>query len=154
MRLSKKTDYALRVLFDLVERWGRGPVSMNELARKNDVPKRFLEHIMLDLKKQGWVASSPGRKGGYVLAQAPERITMGSVVRYFDGVLAPIGCVSVSRNEPCTQSATCRFRRVLLDIRNMTARYMDNATLARVFANQPVSQREVFSLEMADGEGI
>jgi Rrf2 family protein len=98
MKLSKKADYALRVLFDLVERVGQGPVPMNELAKRNDVPKSFLEHIMLDLKEQGWVESTPGRKGGYVLAQDPERITMGQVVRHFDGLMAPIGCVSVARN--------------------------------------------------------
>jgi Rrf2 family protein len=127
---------------------------MSDLARGNDVPKRFLEHIMLDLKKQGWVASSPGRKGGYVLAKDPMQITMGQVVRFFDGVLAPIGCVSVAHNEPCSQSPTCRFRRVLLDIRNLTARYMDDATLASVYANQPVSNQEVFSLALIGGEGI
>jgi Rrf2 family protein len=148
MKLSKKTDYALRVLFTLVERRGQGPVSMTELAKTNEVPKRFLEHIMLDLKKKKWVASTPGRKGGYVLAQDPERITMGQVVRYFDGILAPIGCVSVSCHEPCSQSPSCRFRRVLLEIRNMTARYMDSATLADVHANKPVNDNEVFSLEL------
>lgn len=154
MKLSKKTDYALRVLFTLVDRWGQGPVSMSELAKVNDVPKRFLEHIMLDLKERGWVASSPGRKGGYVLVQSPERITMGQVVRHFDGIMAPIGCVSVSRNQPCSQSPTCRFRRVLLDVRNMTAKYMDNATLAQVATYQPVTNQEVFALEFTGGDGI
>jgi Rrf2 family protein len=154
MRLSKKTDYALRVLFTLVERRGQGPVSMTDLAKTNDVPKRFLEHIMLALKRKKWVASSTGRKGGYVLAQDPEHITMGQVVRHFDGILAPIGCVSVSKNEPCNQSSACRFRRVLLEIRDMTARYMDNATLARVYANEPVTHREVFSLPLIGGDGI
>ena len=100
MKLSKKTDYALRVLFTLVGHWGQAPVSMTELARRNDVPKRFLEHIMLELKKQGWVASAPGRKGGYRLARDPEQITMGQVVRHFDGVLAPIGCVSQTASPP------------------------------------------------------
>jgi Rrf2 family protein len=121
MKLSRKTDYALRVLFTLVERWGQSQISMTELARRNDVPKRFLEHIMLDLKEQGWVASSPGCKGGYVLARPPEQVTMGQIVRHFDGVLAPIGCVSVSDYQPCSQSPTCRFRRVLLEVRNLTA---------------------------------
>jgi Rrf2 family protein len=115
MRLSKKSDYALRVLFDLVEHRGRGPVSMNDLAKRNDVPKRFLEHIMLELKKEGWVESFPGRKGGYQLAQDPEKITMGQVVRRFDGVLAPIGCVSVSHPVRCSQESTCRFRRSARD---------------------------------------
>jgi Rrf2 family protein len=154
MRLSRKTDYALRVLMTLVDRWGQGPISMNELARANDVPKKFLEHIMLDLKSQGWVASSPGRTGGYVLSLPPERITLGQVVRHFDGILAPVGCVSISNFEACSQSSTCRFRRVLLDIRNATAEHMDNATLAQVARNEPVTDREVFSLELIGGDGI
>lgn len=154
MKLSKKTDYALRVLFTLMERRGQGPVSMAELAQRNDVPKRFLEHIMLDLKKQGWVASTPGCKGGYVLADDPERITMGQVVRYFDGILAPIGCVSVAHHEPCSQATSCRFRRVLLEVRNYTSAFMDRATLAQVYANAPVAAEEVFAPEFVAGEGI
>jgi Rrf2 family protein len=154
MKISKKTDYALRVLFALVDHRGHGPVSMNVLARQNDVPKRFLEHIMLELKKKGWVASAPGRKGGYVLARDPAEITMGQAVGHFDGVLAPIGCVSVTHHQPCSQSPTCRFRRVLLEIRNLTAQYIDSATLAGVHGNLPVNVQEVFSLEVAAGEGI
>jgi Rrf2 family protein len=84
MQLSKKTDYALRALFTLVEHYGRGPIPIRELARRNDVPKPFLEHIMLDLKKMGWVESTAGKAGGYILAKPPEKITMGEVVRYFD----------------------------------------------------------------------
>jgi Rrf2 family protein len=154
MKLSRKADYALRVLFALVERQGEGPISMNELAKKNDVPKRFLEHIMLELKSEGWVASSPGRTGGYVLAQPPERITLGQVVRHFDGILAPVGCVSISSFETCSQSSSCRFRRLLLEIRNLTASHMDNATLAQVARNEPVTDREVFNLELIGGDGI
>jgi Rrf2 family protein len=138
----------------LVDHWGEQPLSMNYLAAKNDVPKRFLEHIMLDLKEQGWVESSPGRKGGYVLAMAPGRITMGQVVRHFDGLMAPIGCVSVTRNEPCTQAGLCRFRRVFLDIRNLTANYLDNTTLAQITATMPVGDHEIFALELVAGDGI
>lgn len=154
MRLSKKTDYALRALFTLVEHHGRGPIPIRELARRNDAPKRFLEHIMLELKELGWVDSLAGKRGGYVLTRSPDRISMGQVVRHFDGVLAPIGCVSVSHYERCTQEPVCRFRRVLLDARNATARMMDQATLASVFAGKPVSNREVFAEEFASGAGI
>ena len=129
-------------------------MSMAQLARRNDVPKKFLEHIMLDLKEQGWVESSPGRHGGYVLAVSPERITMGQVVRHFDGLMAPIGCVSVTRNRPCTQSYRCRFRRVFLEVRNLTAKYLDNLTLARVAGMEAVGDHEVFALELVAGDGI
>jgi Rrf2 family protein len=100
------------------------------------------------------VESSPGRHGGYILATAPERITMGQVVRHFDGLMAPIGCVSVSRNEPCNQSHRCRFRRVFLEVRNLTAQYLDNLTLAEIAGIDPVGDQEVFSLELVAGDGI
>ena len=69
MRVSKKTDYALRALFTLVDHFGGAPIPIRELARRNDVPKRFLEQIMLELKAQGWVDSTAGIRGGYMLAK-------------------------------------------------------------------------------------
>ncbi len=153
MRISKKTDYALRALFTLVDHYGNGPIPIRELARRNDVPKRFLEQIMLDLKAQGWVKSLAGIRGGYVLAKKPEKITMGEVVRHFDGILAPIGCVSVTGYERCSQEPVCKFRRIFLDARNYVAGAMDRATLGEVARGLPVTRREV-SAGFTGGEGI
>ena len=114
MRVSKRTDYALRALFTLVDHYGGAPIPIRELARRNDAPKRFLEQIMLALKAQGWVDSSAGIRGGYLLAKNPAKITMGEVVRHFDGILAPIDCVSVTGYKRCSQEPVCRFRRVFL----------------------------------------
>lgn len=154
MQLSMKTDYALRALMTLVEAHGRGPIPIRELARRNDVPKRFLEQIMLDLKKLGCVDSLPGKAGGYFLARRPTEITMGEVVRHFDGYLAPIACVSVVGYQKCTQEAFCRFRRLFLNIRNHVARVMDESTLADVFSGAPVHDSEVASPGCMDGDGI
>ena len=154
MKLSRKSDYALRALFTLVASRGRGPISIRVLAEKNDIPRRFLEQIMLDLKSRGWVNSIPGRDGGFELAKDPEQITMGEIVRHFDGILAPISCVSTSHYEPCSQEGSCRFRRVMLDIRNYIARLMDGATLASVFSATLVRRDEVFSREIMYGDGI
>ena len=153
MRVSRKTDYALRALFTLVDHYGGTPIPIRELARRNDVPKRFLEQIMLALKSQGWVESTAGIRGGYVLARNPEKITMGEVVRYFDGILAPIDCVSVTGYQRCTQESLCRFRRVFFDARNYVADLMDRSTLADVAKNLPVSKKEVTS-GFIGGEGI
>lgn len=150
MRLSRRSDYALRALFALASRYGEGPISIREIATKNDVPKKFLEQIMLELKSQGWVRSIPGRIGGFELAVPPDRLSMGQVVRFFDGILAPIGCVSSSHYEACSQEPFCRFRRVLLDIRNFTTQLMDKATLASVLRGEPVRREEVFTA----GDGI
>jgi Rrf2 family protein len=153
MWVSKKTDYALRALFTLVDHYGGTPIPIRELARRNDVPKRFLEQIMLDLKTQGWVSSEAGIRGGYVLAKSPAKITMGEVVRHFDGILAPIECVSVAGYQRCSQEPVCRFRRVFLDVRNYVAGVMDRSTLADVAKSSPVSKQEI-SGSFAGGEGI
>ena len=154
MRVSKKTDYALRALFTLVEYFGRGPIPIRELSRRNDVPKKFLEQILLAMKKRGWVESLPGLRGGYVLAKKPDKITLGEVVRHFDGILAPIACVSVSAYQRCSQEPVCRFRRVFLNARNYVATLLDHATLADVAKGMPVGRPEVFTPEFAGGEGI
>lgn len=153
MRISKRTDYALRALFTLVDHHGGAPIPIRELARRNDVPKRFLEQIMLALKSQGWVDSTAGVRGGYVLAKPPAKITMGEVVRHFDGILAPIDCVSVTGYKRCSQESLCRFRRVFFDARNFVASLMDRATLADVAKGLPLAKHEV-SAGFIGGEGI
>src|SRR5271154_2764150 len=153
MWVSKKTDYALRALFTLVDHFGGSPIPIRELARRNDVPKKFLEQIMLQLKAQGWVKSEAGIRGGYLLAKNPAKITMGEVVRHFDGILAPIDCVSVTGYKRCSQEPVCRFRRVFLDARNYVAGLMDKTTLAEVSKGLPVSKWEISSGFMG-GEGI
>ncbi|MBI3394973.1 MAG: Rrf2 family transcriptional regulator [Spirochaetia bacterium] len=154
MRISKKTDYALRAIFTLVENHGGEPIPIGEIAKRNKIPKRFLEHILLDMKGRGWVDSVPGKLGGYLLAKDPKEITMGQIVRLFDGVLAPIACVSISHYESCTQESVCRFRRLMMNVRNTVAGLMDKATLASVFAESIVTRREVLDLSFVGGDGI
>ena len=153
MRISKKTDYALRALFTLVDHHGGAPIPIRELARRNDVPKRFLEQIMLGLKSQGWVDSTAGIRGGYFLAKNPAKITLGEVVRHFDGILAPIDCVSVTGYQRCSQESVCRFRRVFYDARNFVADLMDRSTLADVAKRLPLTRMEISS-GFIGGEGI
>ena len=140
-------------MFTLVEHYHGAPIPIRELARRNDVPKRFLEQIMLQLKTQGWVDSTAGVRGGYFLARSPEKITMGEIVRFFDGILAPIDCVSVTGYQRCSQESVCRFRRVFLDARNYVAGLMDRATLADVIKGLPVTRQEL-SAGFMEGEGI
>lgn len=153
MRVSRRTDYALRALFTLVDHYKGVPIPIRELARRNDVPRKFLEQIMLDLKAKGWVDSVAGVRGGYVLAKRPSDITMGEVVRHFDGILAPIDCVSVTGYKRCSQEPVCRFRRVFFNARNYVAGIMDRSTLADVAKGSPLSPQE-FSTEFVGGEGI
>ena len=144
MKVSNKTDYALRVLFTLVESKGQDLLSTRQLAERNDIPKKFLEQILIEMKQKGWVASVTGKRGGYRLGKPPGQINMGEVIRHFDGILAPIACVSVTGYKNCTQQKSCRFRRLFLDIRNYIARTMEAATLESVFKTSPVTRDEVF----------
>ncbi len=154
MRVSKKCDYALRALFHLAQTGDRTPVPIRELAQKNDVPRRFLENIMVEMKETGWVRSVAGRDGGYCLAVPASSVTLGAVVRHFDGVLAPVGCVAVTDYRECSQGQHCRFRRVFLEIRNLTDRLMESASIAQVMAGAPVTKEEVFREELTGGLGI
>jgi Rrf2 family protein len=154
MKVSRKTDYALRALVSLALRPEGTRQSIRQLAEENDIPRRFLEQIMIDLRQRGWVKAVPGRDGGYALALPAETLSLGQIVRHFDGVLAPVGCVSVTQYEPCSQERTCRFRRVFLDVRNHAARMLDRLSLADLCRSQPVDGADVGLTKFGPGEGI
>lgn len=154
MRVSKKTDYALRALVALTRLEPGQTLSLRHIAHTCDIPFKFLQQIMLDLRAKGWVNGHPGRDGGYELAISPDALSMGEVVRHFDGVLAPIGCVSITHYEPCSQEPVCVFRRLLLDIRNHSARLLEATSLEDLVKQKPVENREVYLTEFSEGAGI
>ncbi len=154
MRFSKKSDYALRALLTLAASDNKRPLSIRKIAMRNDIPYRFLQQIVLELRDKGWVKTHAGREGGITLSKPPDTIQMGDIVRHFDGVLAPMGCVSTTHYEPCSQEDVCRFRRTLLEIRNYTALLMDKTSLAMLVADKPLLRSEVFTSYFGDGGGI
>ena len=136
MKLSKKGEYALRSLINLgiAAKVGRSLVRVTELAKAEDLPVKFLEQIMQQLREAGFVESERGKHGGYRLGRPAARIVIGSVVRLIDGPLAPIGCVSQSAYHPCNcpDEAHCGLRMLMLDVRNAIAGILDRYTLADV----------------------
>ncbi len=154
MRFSKKSDYALRALLTLAAADSKQPMSIRKIATHNDIPYRFLQQIVLELRDKGWVATHAGRDGGLTLSKPPDTIQMGDIVRHFDGVLAPMGCVSTTHYQPCSQEKVCRFRRTLLEIRNHTAMLMDKTSLAMLVRDKPLTREEVFTESFVDGAGI
>ncbi len=136
MKLSKRGEYALRSLINLgiAAKVGRKLVRVTELAKAEDLPVKFLEQIMQQLREAGYVKSERGKHGGYLLAKPAARIAIGGVVRLIDGPLAPIGCVSQTAYEPCNcpDEAHCGLRMLMLDVRNAIAAILDRYTLADV----------------------
>ena len=134
-QLSKRTQYSLRALYALTRKFGEGPVLITTLAETESIPKKFLEQILVSLKSAGFVSSKKGKGGGYVLAQPPEKITIGSVIRAIEGPLAPLPCASETRFkkcEECVDIQTCGTRIVMRQVRDAMAAILDQTTLAMV----------------------
>ena len=136
MRLSRRSEYGLRALTDLVRGGSVATVPLATLARRNNLPPKFLEQIMATLKRGGVVRTTLGAKGGYLLADDPATISIGRVIRLLDGALAPLSCTSLRFYERCScpDEATCALRDVMLDVRDATLAILDKQTLADLAA--------------------
>lgn len=133
--LSRKTKYALKALIHLAEAYDKGPILISDLAREEKIPKKFLELILLTLKNNGILQSRKGKGGGYYLGKPPAAVSMGKLIRIFEGPLAPVPCVSETAYEKCGEckdEQTCGIRIVMKDVRDAMADILDNSTLADV----------------------
>jgi len=131
--ISQRAKYALRALVALVEAPADDPLMISEISRKKAIPKKFLEQILLELKRHGLVESRRGRLGGYVLARAPEKITFGEVLRLIDGPVALLPCLSKIAYRRCTDCAdegTCEIRHVFARVAIATREVLDTTSLA------------------------
>lgn len=134
-QLSKRTQYGLRALYALARQYERGPVLINNLARAETIPRKFLEQILLSLKTSGLVLSKKGRGGGYSLARPPSQITVAAVIRVMDGPLAPLPCASETQFRKCDECPdieTCGTRIVMKEVRDAIAAILERTTLAMV----------------------
>ena len=132
--LSQKARYALHALIVLAEHTGQAPLQIADVAKEARVPRKFLEQILLDLKRRGIVRSQRGRAGGYLLGKPAREISFADVIRVIDGPLALAPCVSVTayhKCEDCVDEATCAIRKVLLAARDATANVLETRTIAQ-----------------------
>lgn len=135
--LAQKTRYALRSLLYLVEEGGGAPVQLARIASTQQVPPKYLELIMLDLKRAGLVTSTRGPKGGYVLARDPADISFGEIVRVMEGPIALVPCASVNfyaRCGDCHDEATCAIRRAFAMVREQSAALLEGISLTQAAA--------------------
>jgi Rrf2 family protein len=136
MRLSRRSEYGIRALVDLVRHRDEAPVALATLAERNNLPPKFLEQIMSTLKHGGIVRTTLGARGGYGMAVEPATISVGRVIRLLDGALAPLPCVSLRYYGRCScpDEATCSLRDVMLDVRDVMLEILDRETLADIAA--------------------
>jgi Rrf2 family protein len=116
-----------------------------EIAKTNSISKKFLDHILTDLRHAGLVYSKKGKGGGYALARPAHEIRVGAIVRALDGPLAPIQCASVTAFRPCDDCGdlkACSVRLIMVEARNAIANVLDRCTLAEMRARSSVEDRE------------
>lgn len=132
MKITYKGDYALKALLELALNYNKRVVSIHELAAKGDIPYKFLEQVLLALKKGGFVGSKRGVNGGYFMAKPPDTVTIGDVIRFIEGPIEPITCVGRNHYEECKDFITCVFRDVWGQVYNAISLVIDTVTFSEL----------------------
>lgn len=129
--LSKKTQYGLKALGYLAGKYNDGPVLIAEISKAKKIPIKFLEAILLSLKKNGILDSKKGRGGGYVLAKAPKQTTIADAIRIIDGPIAMLPCVSLHFYERCKDcnEKVCGLNKIMIQTRDATLKVLEKKTL-------------------------
>ena len=129
--LSKKSQYAFKALTYLSERYEKGPVLISEIASKKNIPLKFLENILLELKKAGILDSKKGKGGGYFLQKPPDQIKVATVIRLINGPIAMLPCVSLYFYERCRNcnEKHCGLHDMMIEVRDATLNIVENRTL-------------------------
>lgn len=132
MIVSKKTRYAMLALTRLAKEYGNGAILISDIAKSEKIPQRFLENILLELKKQGFLGSKLGKTGGYYLLKNPKDIALSEIIRHFEGTVALLPCVSeraYQACEFCKDENTCKIRKVFKEVRDASFEIFKKATL-------------------------
>jgi Rrf2 family cysteine metabolism transcriptional repressor len=141
MSISSKCYYAIRAVYALAERESDGLMKIAEIAEKELIPIRFLEVILNQLKGGGFVQSRRGAEGGYKLARPADSITVGEIMRYVDGPIAPVDCVSQSRPKECEFHGECHFFGFWGRVRQAISDVVDRTTMADLIRENAERQR-------------
>ena len=131
--LSQRTRYTIRALLHLADRYGQGPVQLGQIAEAQNIPPKFLTVMLSSMRRAGIVETMRGREGGYWLAKPPQQISYGEIVRLTRGSLGLLPCASRLAYAPCENCVSedqCRLHRVMLMVRDETARILDGLSLA------------------------
>src|SRR5205809_1889991 len=129
--LSKKSQYAFKALAYLTERYNKGPVLISEISTKKKVPLKFLENILLELKKAGILESKKGKGGGYYLKKNPAEVKVVTIVRLVNGPVAMLPCVSLNFYKRCDNcdETSCGLHDIMIQLRDASLTVLENKTL-------------------------
>ncbi|MCB9034325.1 MAG: Rrf2 family transcriptional regulator [Chitinophagales bacterium] len=133
--LSKKTKYAINALVYLAKNKDEGPILISTIAEHENIPKKFLETILLDLKNAGYLNSKKGKGGGYYFIKEASEVNLAEIVRYFDGAIGLLPCVThkyYEKCEECLDEKTCGIRHAFLAIRNATVEMLKENTIEKM----------------------
>jgi Rrf2 family protein len=132
--LSKKTQYALKALIYLAEKKSSGPILIAEISKKKKIPLKFLESILLELKKSEILDSKKGKGGGYFFAQDPKKVPLAKIMRLIDGPIALLPCVSLNFYEKCKNcdEKKCGLSNVMTRVRDASLKILENKTVADI----------------------
>ena len=143
MKITYKGDYALKAVLDLALHYSGESVTIHDIAQRIDAPVKFLEQVLLDLKKGGFVESRRGSIGGYLLSKPPADITIGEVVRFIEGPIEPISCVK-EKYSNCVDIRKCVFKSIWQRVAQATSDIIDNITFEEL-VSQINAKQQVFS---------
>jgi len=142
--ISKKAKYAINALVYLAKRTEEGPVLISDISKSENIPQKFLEAILLDLKRAAILGSKKGKGGGYYLLKKPTDVNLADVMRLLDGPIALLPCVThmyYERCEECKDEETCGIRDVFSEVRLKTVELLKNATLEEIIRRESPSNR-------------
>lgn len=137
--LSKKAKYAIHAMLRLIKHQGEGAISIGEIAEKENIPHKFLEAILLELKNAGYISSKKGRSGGYYLRKDPDDINLADIHRTIDGAIALLPCVTYEyyeRCEECHDEETCTIRKAIKEVRDETVHILKQYSLTRLLEQE------------------
>ena len=129
MKVSQRCEYGLRALFELAQVAGTGPLRIQEIARRQKIPRNFLANLLVQLKRGRFVQSRKGPDGGYFLARPARDIVVGEVVRFIDGPIGPISCVGRDSADRCPTFADCGYFPVWKRVHEAVAAIVDHTTI-------------------------
>ncbi|MBP1607886.1 MAG: hypothetical protein H6Q04_121 [Acidobacteria bacterium] len=145
MKITYKGDYALKAILDLSLHYGSSLVTIGEMSRRINAPVKFLEQILLELKKGGLIESKRGKVGGYLLAKPPSQISIGDVIRLIEGATEPISCIR-DGYAACEDVNSCVFRKIWQEISEATAKILDKANFEELASQVKSSSSFAYSI--------